>query len=93
MSQGPQQLKPKGIKKADIGIIAIITLLIVGVIIFMRNASGKPDKLNYNDFRQYVIEAGSKTPLSPRSEAIISVTLISRAITAILRIKRPVTLL
>lgn len=56
MSQGPQQLKPKGIKKADIGIIAIITLLIVGVIIFMRNASGKPDKLNYNDFRQYVIE-------------------------------------
>ncbi len=56
MSQGPQQIKPKGLRKADIGLIIVIILLIIGVFIFVRNSSAKPDKLTYNDFRQYAIE-------------------------------------
>jgi len=53
MAQGPQ-LQPKKTKRADIGVIAIIVLIILGIFFFMRNATGQPDELKYTDFFNYL---------------------------------------
>ncbi|MGD9886932.1 MAG: ATP-dependent zinc metalloprotease FtsH [Bacilli bacterium] len=77
MAQGPQ-LKPKKIKKADVGVIAFIILLIVGIFFFMRNATGKPDELLYNDFFEYLaddrIETMRITPLGGENPGLYSVS-------------------
>lgn len=52
MAQGPQQIKPKKGRKLDLGVIAIIVLLVIGIYIFMRNATGQPTELTYNDFME-----------------------------------------
>jgi cell division protease FtsH len=77
MAQGPQ-LKPKKIKRADIGVIAFIILVIVGIFFFMKNATGKPDELLYNDFFSYLdddrIETMRITPLGGENPGLYSVS-------------------
>ncbi|HOH17759.1 MAG TPA: ATP-dependent zinc metalloprotease FtsH [Bacilli bacterium] len=77
MAQGPQ-LKPKKIKRADVGVIAFIILLVIGIFFFMRNATGKPDELLYNDFFTYLtndrIETMRITPLGGENPGLYSVS-------------------
>jgi len=54
MAQGPQLQKKN--KNVDFLVIAVVILLILGIFIFMRNLTGRPDELTYNDFIQYVEE-------------------------------------
>src|SRR5690554_1125458 len=78
MTKGPNQLKPRRIKRADIGVILIIVLLIVGIFIFMRNAADKPEELEINDFIDYVkrdgIENATITPLGGDNIGYVNIT-------------------
>ncbi|MDD4389094.1 MAG: hypothetical protein PHV87_07810, partial [Bacilli bacterium] len=78
MAQGPQQLKPKKIKTADIGVILIIILLIIGIFLFMHNAADKPDKPELNDFLNYAekdrIKSVAITPLGGNNIGYVNVT-------------------
>ena len=55
MAQGPQ-LKPKGVKRVDLFGILIILAIAFGVFLFMKNATGQPDKLHYSKFDTYLKE-------------------------------------
>ncbi len=54
MAQGPQNKPTKKLRRADVGVIAFIILLVLGIFFFMRNASEEPDELKYNDFFTYL---------------------------------------
>ncbi len=66
MAQGPQQQPKRGLR-TDLGVILIIILVVVGIYFFMRNATGKPDILDENDFELYLneekIESVNITPV------------------------------
>src|SRR5690554_4107794 len=77
MAQGPQ-LRPKKGKSLDFGVIAIVILLIVGIFIFMRNITGRPDELSYTDFKEYVedgrIQSVTVTPVGGENIGLDNIT-------------------
>ncbi len=62
MAQRPQ-LKPKAKRGLDIGVIAIIILVIVGIFLFFRSTTNKPDELTQNDFLQAIDENRVKSAM------------------------------
>lgn len=77
MAQGPQ-LKPKKGKSLDFGVIAVVILIIIGIFIFMKNITGKPDELSYNEFITYVndgkIQRIDITPVGGENQGLDNLT-------------------
>lgn len=77
MAQGPQ-LRPKKGKNLDFGVIAVVILIIIGIFIFMKNITGKPDELSYNEFITYVndgrIQRIDITPVGGENQGLDNLT-------------------
>lgn len=77
MAQGPQQIRPKKGGRTDLGLLLIILIIIAGLWIFIGNATGSPDKLEYNDFFDYLegnkIKSVSVTPVGGNNEDLFTV--------------------
>jgi cell division protease FtsH len=77
MAQSPQKQPKKGIR-TDLGVIAIIVLVIVGIYFFMRNATAQPDNLVVTDFEEYLnqdrIKSIDITPVGGDNEALVTIS-------------------
>ncbi len=61
MAQAPQK-KPKAFTRRDLGLVAIIAIVIIGLIVLVSRNANQPDELTLNDFYTYV-EQGNVTEI------------------------------
>ena len=77
MAQGPQ-LKPKKMRRSDIGFGLLIIALILGLFFYMRNVTTQPDQLGYQDYFTYLendkVDTIRITPVGGENQSLFNVT-------------------
>jgi len=56
MAQGPQPLRPKRMRKADIGFIIILFIMLIGMFIFITRNTNKPVTLKQDEFLKLITQ-------------------------------------